>query len=240
MCDRKKEVLSMRNSQRHISPILPVLAVVAVFALGACGLGQPEPTPTMSVDAIYTAAFQTLSAQQATQLALTPPTSTPSQTPFATLPPPTALTTSLPSGSATSSSGGGVQTCDNSIFAADVTIPDGTVMSPGQTFVKSWKLMNNGTCPWSTAYKLVFVIGDAMGGTSVPVPIAVPAGQQGQISVSLTAPVTAGDYTGQWQLANAQGQRFGNIVTVVIKVSGSGGATDTSGAPATPTTSPTP
>jgi hypothetical protein len=115
-------------------------------------------------------------------------------------------------------------------------------MSPGKTFTKTWELMNKGTCTWSTSYKLVFINGEAMGGTSVPVPIAVPSGQLTQISVSLTAPSTAGDFKGTWQLQSDKGQAFGAQVFVLIKVSGGGsGSTNTPGAATdTPSTPPAP
>jgi hypothetical protein len=215
-----------RNQERFRLPLL-ALAVAALLALSACGPAKPEPTPTMSVDAIYTAAFQTLSAQQATQLALTPPTPVATQTPLPTIAVPTGSSPGVPvSGSTTAASpaAGGAPACDSSVFVNDITIPDGTVMNPGQTFVKTWTLMNNGTCAWGAGYKLAFVSGEAMGGTSVPLASAVPAGQQAQISVSLTAPTAPGDYTGYWQLQNPQAQLFGNQITVVIKVAGSGGA----------------
>ncbi|MGE5072412.1 MAG: NBR1-Ig-like domain-containing protein [Anaerolineae bacterium] len=219
----------MRINDKPLRLLMPAFALAAVLALSACGPAKPEPTPTMSVDAIYTAAFQTLSAQQATQMALTPPTPLPTQTPLPTVAVPTSATSStgVPvSGSTTAAStnAGGAQACDNSVFVNDVTVPDGTVMNPGQTFVKTWTLMNSGTCPWAAGYKLAFVSGEAMGGTSVPLASNVPAGQQAQISVSLTAPATAGDYTGFWQLQNPQGQLFGNQITVVIKVGAGGGA----------------
>ena len=36
--------------------------------------------------------------------------------------------------------------CDKAQFIADVTVRDGTIMSPGQTFTKTWRLKNVGTC----------------------------------------------------------------------------------------------
>ena len=215
--------------------IVPVL--VLMLALSACGPANADATPTMSVDAIFTAAFQTLSAQQATQLALTPPTETP---------PPTLSTTlaSLPTqsggflfGSPTSSSGGAVG-CDSSSYVKDVTIPDGTVMDPGKSFVKTWQLLNNGTCDWSTSYQLTFITGNQMNGATTAIPNTVPAGQQAQVSVNLTAPSTAGNYTGWWRMQNDKGQYFGNSISVVITVSGSATATNTSSGP-TSTTAPT-
>jgi len=204
--------------------IVPVL--VLMLALSACGSANADATPTMSVDAIFTAAFQTLSAQQATQLALTPPTETP-------LPSPSPTLASLPTqsggflfGSPTAS--GGAVGCDSSSYVKDVTIPDGTIMDPGKSFIKTWSLLNNGTCNWSTSYQLTFVTGNQMNGATTAIPNAVPAGQQAQVSVSLTAPATAGSYTGWWRMQNDKGQYFGNSISVVITVSGSTTATNTS------------
>lgn len=203
-----------------------VLGIVAMLALSACG-SAADQTPTPGLEAIYTAAAQTIAAQQATLQAQVPPTVTPSATLFPTLPPPTAQSSLLNAASPTSSTGGAVG-CDNSVYINDVTIPDGTVMTPGQTFTKTWLVLNNGTCAWNTTYKFNFISGEAMGSSSVAVPSAVPAGQQVQLSVDLTAPTTAGDYTGWWKLQNDKGEYFGNGYSVVIKVSG---ATATSTAP---------
>ncbi len=220
------------------------LVACAALALSACGSGQATPTPTIGVEAIYTQAFNTLAAQRATELALTPPTPAVTSTLFPTLPSASTLPV-LPLGTAptSSSGGGGVAGCNNSAYVNDVTIPDGTVLDPGKNFVKTWTVMNNGSCGWDASYKLAFVSGDSMGGTSVPVPLNVPSGQQTRISVSLIAPSTPGDYTGSWQLQNPQGQTFGNIITVVIKVAPAATATSTSTVPAptgTPTSTATP
>jgi len=37
---------------------------------------------------------------------------------------------------------------DQSIFVADVTIPDGTVVAPGARFTKTWEVQNVGTAAW--------------------------------------------------------------------------------------------
>ena len=46
------------------------------------------------------------------------------------------------------------------------TIPDGTIMQPGETFQKTWRLKNNGTCTWNSSYKIVYWSGDLMGACS--------------------------------------------------------------------------
>ncbi len=219
--------------------LLPVLAAASLL-LTACGSKEPTPTPTLSVNAIFTAAFKTFTAQQATQKALTPPTSTPTNTPFPTLVAPPTLG-NLPFGSPTSAVGGVVSAaCDNSTFISE-TVPDGTSVDASKKFVKAWTLMNNGTCDWSTSYKLHFLDGDQMNGADTFVAQPVPVGQQIQISVSLVAPDTAGTYKGRWQMENAASQPFGSIIWVQVKVGAAG--TDTPGAtntPGTPSPSKTP
>ncbi|HEY6074680.1 MAG TPA: NBR1-Ig-like domain-containing protein, partial [Anaerolineales bacterium] len=85
-------------------------------------------------------------------------------------------------------------------FVADVTIPDGTTMTPGQTFTKTWRLRNAGTCAWTTSYAIVFSNGNSMNGpTTQALAGAVNPGQTVDISVNLTAPSAVGDYTGNWK-----------------------------------------
>ncbi|MDR3575581.1 MAG: NBR1-Ig-like domain-containing protein [Anaerolineaceae bacterium] len=100
--------------------------------------------------------------------------------------------------------------CDWAMYVNDVTVTDGTTFLPGQTFTKTWRLKNNGTCTWTTDYALVFVGGTAMGGsTSINLSSPVLPGQLISLSVNLTAPVTPGPYTGFWMLRNANDATFG-------------------------------
>jgi hypothetical protein len=110
-------------------------------------------------------------------------------------------------------------------FIADVTVPDGESFLPGEAFVKTWRLRNEGTCPWSTDYALAFVEGDALG---APETIAltgdVNPGDQVDLSVNMVAPATEGTYKGEWMLRNPDGDLFGggdeadNTIWVEIKV----------------------
>jgi hypothetical protein len=226
----------LSSSHKKISPAIFALVILLALTLSACG-SNADATPTISVEAIYTSAVQTFTAQQATQLALTPPTPLPSATPFPTLPPVPTFASGSILGSTTTSAAGGATSSNSSVYVSDVTIPDGTVLDSGKKFVKTWALMNKGTCAWSTSYKIAQVGGDDMGGAPTAITSSVPAGNQIQVSVNLTAPTKAGNYTGSWQMQNDQGQFFGNVVTVVIKVGAA--ATDTPGAdtatPGTPT-----
>ncbi len=100
--------------------------------------------------------------------------------------------------------------CNAAQFVSDITIPDGTYITAGAAFVKTWRLKNVGTCTWDTSYSLVFDSGTQMGGTSaVPMPKLVAPGQSVDLTVTMTAPTAAGTYRGYWKLRSSSGQAFG-------------------------------
>lgn len=104
-----------------------------------------------------------------------------------------------------------VSYCDWAEFVKDVSVPDGSTFSAGETFSKTWRVKNRGTCSWSPDYMLVFNSGDALGGTTeVRLPAYVAPGQTVDISVPLTAPAAAGHYVGYWTLRNPAGVLFGS------------------------------
>lgn len=213
--------------------VLVLSGIIALVSAFNSGDGGEE-----EVSAVYTNAAATVAAQQLTLQASAPsatPTLSVTQTATATvtaLASPT-LFTSLPIASNTPGSGGGSTAvgCNNSAFVSDVTIPDDTAMTPGQTFTKTWKLSNTGSCPWTTTYKVSFVSGNAMGGAATPLTVTVAPGASGDVSVAMTAPATAGDAIGYWILTNDSGQNFGSSFYVKIKVGGAG----TTGTPGTAT-----
>jgi Ig-like domain from next to BRCA1 gene len=213
--------------------------VIFSFFLGACRGAAQSPTPTgLDPALVLTAAAQTaqaiLTAQAASTPTALPATPTPTQTPLqGTVSPtnpvsPTLNLTTLPVSGGT----------DKAEFVLDVTVPDGTVFKPGDTFVKTWRLKNAGTSTWTPAFFLVYVSGTQMG-SAAPLPLQnnVPPGQTVDLSVSLTAPTATGNYVGYYMLRNPNQHNFGlapNGETpfyVYITVSGGGGT-------AAPTTSP--
>ena len=100
--------------------------------------------------------------------------------------------------------------CNWARYVSDVTVPDGTIFAPGQSFTKTWRLLNIGSCAWRPGYSLVFQSGDRMHTQStVPLNITVHPGQAANISVNLTAPSTPGQYRSYWMLSNTTGQLFG-------------------------------
>jgi hypothetical protein len=126
----------------------------------------------------------------------------------------------LPSAVATSALG---DACNNSVFEADITIPDGTVVKPGTDFQKIWAMRNTGSCTWDEGYTLVYIGGSTpdldpynfefkkssdfvLGGASV------------NIAINLTAPCKPGKYEGHWRMRNDQGYFFGTLLSVYIEV----------------------
>lgn len=101
--------------------------------------------------------------------------------------------------------------CNLAKFLSDVTIPDGTIFEPGETFTKTWRLKNVGSCAWTSGYDIVFSGGDAM---DAPASVQLTTGtvnpeQNVDISVDLTAPSSSGTYRGNWQLRDPSNVLFG-------------------------------
>ncbi len=100
--------------------------------------------------------------------------------------------------------------CERIRFIDDVTIPDDTVMQPGQTFRKVWRIQNAGSCVWTAGYQLVFTSGDPMGNVyAANLPAVVAPGETIDVSVDLIAPRAFGEFQGNWKLRSPSGNVFG-------------------------------
>lgn len=209
--------------------LVGVLGVAGVVALILAFRGSNSPED--DVNAIYTNAALTVEAQQLTLLAAQP---TATVTPFVTLTPlstntplVTATLQTLPLLATKTQSVSVATGCDNSVYISDVTIPDKTVVTPGQSLTKTWRVQNNGTCTWTTAYKIAYVAGNAMGGATTALTQSVGPGQSIDISVAMVAPTAAGESAGTWRLNNDKAQPFGTNLTIVVTVSGNTTGTPT-------------
>ena len=187
--------------------IILIIGVI-LFVLLACNLPSISPGagPTLPPFATYEAA--TLNALQTEALGTLTPAPLPTLA-FPTLPPldtPGGATASPAAKTATTS----VSYCDAAAYVSDVTIPDGSVLSPGTQFTKTWRLENIGTCTWTPSYSLVFSSGNRMGGAiSSQLARNVYPGQTADISVVLNAPSGQGSYRGYWLLRDSSGVSFG-------------------------------
>lgn len=194
---------------------ISVILLAALLVLTSCNMprGDLQTTPDI------TQAYQTVQARltqgvQGTPAATIPvsPTATTAQaaalTPTAGEAAPSATprpTTIPPTGVA--------KLCDQAGAGSplDVTIPDGTKMTPGQTFTKTWRLVNIGTCTWSTDYTVALFSGEDMDAPAgVNLTRAVPPGESIDVSVELAAPTNkTGTLRGNWKLRNTAGNWFG-------------------------------
>lgn len=126
--------------------------------------------------------------------------------------------------------------CYKAAFVSE-TVPDGTSFNPGQSFTKSWRLRNTGTCAWQSDFRFVFYSGNSMGSPAyITLGRKVNPGETIDLVLNLTAPSTAGTYTGYWRLRAGTGELFAQVYAV-IKVKISTTATNTPGFAVTSVTS---
>jgi hypothetical protein len=201
--------------------------IIIFLILSACNLPS-SASATEEPNTVFTAAALTVQAQ----LTQPAPFSTPTLPPTLASPLSTNTVSALPTLAAPTfpPAASATPACDQAQFVRDVTIPDGTAYSPGASFTKTWRLKNVGTCTWS-GYSLVFDSGDQMNGSSPTAIATVTPGQEVDISVTLTAPATAGSYRGYWRIRSAsgvlipvlggtQGKSFFVDIEVVVSSSG--------------------
>jgi len=193
----------MRQKQTYI---LTVVLVILTLALNACGSSASNSS------IIATSVAMTVQAQNAQTAESTPtPTSLPPSIGTSTVPAsPTAGAATRVPPTAPPVGSGNTKPCYSANFVADATIPDGTIVTPGASFIKSWSVLNSGSCTWNTTYKFVFMSGDIMGGGYVyPFPTTAAPGQTVDIPIQLYAPLTGGTYTGKWKIQAPDGTIFG-------------------------------
>jgi len=201
-----------------------------VLLVGACEEAATA-TPTLEpfLFRVQTAVAGTVTADAALPSPTPAPTSLPTATVYVIptqVPTATSYTSYLPYSTAYG--------CYDAGYLKDETIPDGTALAPGQTFVKTWKVENTGSCDWRSDFQLVFVWGVDMNGSDTEIGQKVTVGKKADVSVELTAPKHEGWYRGYWNLADKYGDTFGDVLYVQIRVSNSA-ATSTPSSTATPT-----
>jgi hypothetical protein len=188
------------------SNLILTLIIILVLALTSCGANNNA--------IIATSVALTVQAQNTQTAAVTDaPLPTSTNIPLADTPTagtPAALSTLTPLATFPTASGV-TKFCTASATFISETVPDGTIVSPGAQFLKTWTIQNSGTCTWDSTWKFAYYSGDLMGGTpggySLPV---TPPGKNMQFSISLIAPTDYGTYTGYWKLESPYGCVFGD------------------------------
>jgi len=103
-------------------------------------------------------------------------------------------------------------------FVQDVSIPDRTVLNPGQEFVKTWRMKNTGTCDWGAGVVIRYSDGAVLSDHDEVVVPAAAASEVVDVSVPMRAPDQPGTYRSYWRLATPAGRSFGPAVYVLIVV----------------------
>lgn len=99
---------------------------------------------------------------------------------------------------------------DKASFVKDVSIEDGSVIEPDESFTKTWRVRNSGSCPWTREYELVFISGFSMESAQIiPMRGIIETNQLVDLNVALTSPKKPGTYWGYWMLRNEDGELFG-------------------------------
>ncbi len=223
-----------RNLHRFI-----LVSVVTILAVSACG-AQETPPPTLDMNAIFTQVAETIAANY-TETVLAMPTATntpePTMTSLASptillptivvtstvaIPPTLAGPTPLPVNPATAYG------CYNAALVTDVTVPAGTKFDPGDTFKKTWRLVNTGTCDWTSDFKISYVGGNLFGTDTTKIRQRVAVGSTADISLDMVAPNGSGTAVSNWQMTTDSGNLFGPLLTVSIVLPGAS-ATETTG-----------
>ncbi len=220
-----------------------LISLLAVLALGmllaSCGR-KPTADPNQKMTEIAATVQAGL-----TQAAASNPTATPTLEPTATATP--SPETPTPPSVISSPEVVNVptqpqsSTADSAVYITDVTFPDGSVVRPGEQFIKTWKLQNNGKTTWTKDYAVLYLEGVLYGtGDQLmfKLPVEVKPGDFAEISVPFTAPTAPGNYGSYWKMYNSSGFVFGDVFSINIIV---GEPTATGKAPtATLTATPAP
>jgi len=182
--------------QNAISPAEQTAIINASIAETVAAGGEDSAPPADSDPSISTNTPDPLIATD-TPDPITVPTDTPESSDTPEPDTPTPSDTPIP--------------CNLAKFVTDVSIPDGTTFQPDDTFTKTWRLQNVGSCAWTSGYDIVFSGGDAM---DAPASVQLTAGtvnpgQNVDVSVDLVAPASAGTYRGNWQVRDPSDIVFG-------------------------------
>jgi len=202
-----------------------ITALLLATVIVACGPSATPAESTPDVMAVRTSAASTVVSQftlTAAAFTVTIPQPTEDVPTLGA----TATATQPAVAQVTNAEGTTVTLCDKYAWdpaTVDVTVPDNTTMSPGQDFVKTWKIKNIGSCTWGEGYTMIYSYGDdKMSGQPQALAATVEPGEEVDISVNFKAPNLPGTYTSYWTLQNPKGIAFqgneGKVLYVQIVV----------------------
>ena len=98
-----------------------------------------------------------------------------------------------------------------------MTVPPGTSVAPGVTFIKTWAISNDGDVPWDRAF-LVFAGGELLAqAPAIALPSVAP-GEGVNVSLEVQAPKSGGRAVSQWAFMDAGGAHFGPHLIIDVDV----------------------
>lgn len=104
-------------------------------------------------------------------------------------------------------------------FVKDVTFPDGTQVQPSSVFLKTWRIRNDGTHSWPDNVVLGCAGGDDLCDPEVALPVPpLAAGQEGEMTLQLTAPESTGRFVSYFRLKTGDGSHFGQRLWADVRV----------------------
>ena len=200
-------------NKRNVLITIILIALAVIMAVLLRGSTQTFQNLIPNFSDVQTAAVATF-ASNLTQTVAAHPTSTP------TLTPTTTPTLTLIDINATEASATPTPACYHLRWIKDVTVKDFTLMTPGETFTKTWLVSNSGTCAWQPGFQFAFYGGDPMGGSNYTLEQPVNPGDQINLSISMTTPSGTGIVISTWRMSDITGWFFGDALTVKIDLGG--------------------
>ena len=107
---------------------------------------------------------------------------------------------------------------DNLTYLEDLSIPDGTLVAPGESLDKRWLVENTGSCNWDAGYSLRLVAGLDLGVSETQDLYPSRSGSSATIRMIFTAPSEPNTYRSAWQAYNPQGEAFGDPIFIEVTV----------------------
>lgn len=103
-------------------------------------------------------------------------------------------------------------------YISDLSLPDGTIVEPGQTLDKRWQVVNSGSCNWDIRYRLKLVAGPNLGASTDQALYPARSNTQTMIRIIFTAPDDSGVKRSAWQAHDPHGEPFGDPIFIEIAV----------------------
>lgn len=107
---------------------------------------------------------------------------------------------------------------DSLRYLEDLSIPDGSLVTPGASLDKRWLVENSGSCNWDSNYTLKLVAGPTLDVPEMQALYPARSGSTATIRIIFTAPSEPNTYRSAWQAYNPQGEAFGDPIFIEVTV----------------------